>query len=231
MALLSDVYCALQGLIDEIENMGMGQWTLKLPIITDNPSIEDYRNLMPHITHLLLLFPKTCFLEIMPPKIDDMIKFQMKVHPLVQEQRQTILDHWKDRNSPLGIKEMEDGLSIFFTLSQETEKKQNLEKLMNRFGLNPMEAKEFYQDSLDEIKEKSRELGLVYKEKNWKEIHRLAHSIKGTAMNLEQDELRVHARELEKKAKLEKINSQEMIEFLKISKNICKKMLLMEGFS
>jgi hypothetical protein len=50
-------------------------------------------------------------------------------------------------------------------------------------------------------------------------------------MNLEQDELRVHARELEKKAKLEKINSQEMIEFLKISKNICKKMLLMEGFS
>lgn len=222
MSLLSDFSESLSNLLDEINSMGLGPWTGDISFMPRNLTIENYLPIIPYLSYLMVQLEHKRHLQCDWHEEEHRVEIQICLFPLIQEEYSTIIKDPRWGNSPLSIHYEDQRMYINLVLRKIEEDMINLDKVRERFNLNRKEGEYFFRESSKEIEQKSMELQNKYQIDDWPEVRRLAHGLKGTAMNLELDLMRSLANSVEKKAEGAMLEEELLREFLQCTDNVVK---------
>lgn len=200
--------------------MGLGPWQLDIPPVGQDPCIEDMSSLLPQLSYILVQLegPRTLSLQWQSPHSQTALV--LSISPLSPEEMNVFLTQDSQRAANMGYKKVEDRLEMTIDLTYKEDTLLREEELMQLLGLNREDLKSFVKESLQEIDHKTKDLAKEFHLGNWPEVHRISHSLKGTAMNLGLDRLRSRAYGVEKKAKAQNLDEQELKELLDFSKKM-----------
>jgi len=211
MALLGDFYTSLKELKDEMASMGFPPWSLLITEESKDESLQDIRAyklklsmLMMHLEGLLKI--QTEALVVM----EDQLKLKIRIYfsgPLPEKW----MDMAQETAPPFTVEEKENEVTLWIPFRRITPCHEvNIKLICDNFGLTQEESRYFLKETLKELRQRKGRIMDLYVRKEWKELHRQVHSLKGTALSLGLDILRFKAQETEKNARLQQASSEEV---------------------
>lgn len=200
--------------------MGLGPWQLDIPPVGQDPCIEDMSSILPQLSYILVQLegPRTLRLRWQSPHSQTALI--LSISPLSPDEIETLLTQDSRRAANMGYTKVDHGLEVTIDLTYKEDTLLREDELMQLLGLNREDLQNFVKESLEEINLKTKDLAREFHQGNWHEVHRISHSLKGTAMNLGLDRLRSRAYGVEKKAKTKELEESELQELLEISQKM-----------
>jgi len=224
MPLLSDLMQSFRDVPEELHTFGIFIPEPSIPEIKENMEIEDYRRFSPPVTMLCMLLPSISEFQvdyeiIQPSKL----KIKLLFYGIKEEQARELLSHPRWSASSLDLDYTDSLLKAEFQLNVELERASiNYHEILKDFGFNGSEEEQFLQDTRRELEKKILLLQEQYQNRNWSELRRIAHSIKGSAMNLQMNFLRNSALIVENAAKKGNCSEDLLRELLKEADKVIK---------
>lgn len=211
MALLGDFYTSLIDLKDEMASMGFSPWSLLITEESRNESVQDIEArklklfmLMMHLEGLQEI--RTESLE----RTEEQLRLQLRVlfsGPLPEKW----IEMARKTDPPFTVERIEEGAALWIPFNKKApDHEVNVKKICDNFGLTQEESRYFLKETLKELQHRKLHILDLYKDKEWKELHRQVHSLKGTALSLGLDILRYKAQETEKNVRRHRVSVEEL---------------------